>query len=243
VLISSARRLVARRYLDEGYVKPADIGGAGVLTEWADPYHDDSAYFVAVDPASGEVVATIRQIHFNPGLGLGSFPFFAHLELWDETWFLAAEDGAAKHFVELSGLAKEPWVESGAANRLYREMWIRSFSQGHEYWLIATHPRFARWLKGLFMTSVREAGPVIQYMGSETSPLLMSVSQALDGVCERYFSTTSERVRARCRATAAYFLDGVDGTNFTPAQVARFTDMGLEVSLDLRDHVLTARET
>jgi hypothetical protein len=35
----------------------------------------------------------------------------------------------------------------------------------------------------------------------------------------------------------------VDGSNFTPAQVARFTDMGLEVSLDLRDHVLTARET
>ena len=240
-LIEEARRLVARRYLSEGYIEVSDITPEGVMESDVDPYHDTSAYFVAVD-GSRRVVATIRQVGYDDARGIKSFPFCAHLELFDETW--ADLSGAPpEDWVELSGLAKEAWVDTSVANRLYREMWARSFAQGHEFWLIATHPRFARWLKGLFMSSVMTAGEPMEYLGSMTQPLLMQVVASLDGVCERYRMTTSERVRQRCRATAQYFLEGIDAAYFSPAQVRRFAEMGIEFSLDLRDGSLVSATT
>jgi hypothetical protein len=154
-LIAAARRLVARRYLAEGYIAADDITADGIMESVVDPYHETSAYFVAVD-LEGRVVATIRQVGFDPQRGLKSFPFCAHLDLYEETW-TALNSAPPEDWVELSGLAKEPWVDTTVANRLYREMWARSFAQGHEFWLIATHPRFARWLKGIFMSSVHFA--------------------------------------------------------------------------------------
>ncbi len=232
-LIDEARRLVARRYLAEHYIELGDVTPDGLIEPAVDPYHETSAYFVAVD-MDQRVVATIRQVGYDPERGVKSFPFCAHLDLYEDTW-TALNSAPPEDWVELSGLAKEPWVDTTVANRLYREMWARSFAQGHEFWLIATHPRFARWLKGLFMSSVVTAGQPMDYLGSPTQPLLMQVVASLDGVCERYFASTSDRVRARCRATAQYFLEGIDARFFSPTQVRRFADMGIEFSLDLRD--------
>ncbi len=240
-LITEARRLVARRYLNEGYIELTDISPDGVMEAEVDPYHATSAYFVAV-AGTGRVVATIRQVGYDAERGLASFPFCAHLELFESTW-TELNSAPAEDWVELSGLAKEPWVDTAVANRLYREMWARSFAQGHEFWLIATHPRFARWLKGLFMESVITAGQPMEYLGSQTQPLLMQVTTALDGVCERYRTSSSERVRQRCRATAEYFLDGIDAGYFSPAQLQRFAEMGVEFSLDLRDGSLLSSPT
>lgn len=240
-LIDSARQLVARRYLAEGYIDASDITPKGVMDRRVDPYHETSAYFVAVD-AKGAVVATIRQVAHNEDLGVLSFPFCAHLELYQETWTLL-ESTPRERWVELSGLAKEPWIETVAANRLYREMWARSFAQGHEHWLIATHPRFARWLKGIFMSSMIEAGKPMEYLGSQTQPLVMHVVAGLDGVCDRYFSSSSPRVRERCKATVEYFLDGIDAAYFSTEQVRRFTEMGVEFTLDLRDGSLVSSDT
>lgn len=237
-LIAEARRLVARRYLAEGYIEPEDITTDGVMEPAVDPYHETSAYFVAVDDGH-KVVATIRQIGYDPERGLDSFPFCAHLALYDETW-ATLSSAPPEDWVELSGLAKEPWIDTSVANRLYREMWARSFAQGHEFWLIATHPRFARWLKGIFMSSVMTAGDPMDYLGSTTQPLLMQVVASLDGVYERFRSSTSERVRDRCRATAEYFLEGIDIAFFSPAQVRQFTEMGIEFTLDLRDGSLVS---
>jgi hypothetical protein len=232
-LIAAARRLVARRYLAEGYIEAGDITVDGIMESSVDPYHATSAYFVAVN-AHNQVVATIRQVGYDPERGVSSFPFCAHLDLHEQTW-TALNTAPPEDWVELSGLAKEPWVDTTVANRLYREMWARSFSQGHEFWLIATHPRFARWLKGIFMSSVQIAGDPMEYLGSQTQPLLMQVVASLDGVCEKFRTSASERVRDRCRATAQYFLEGIDASFFSPAQLRQFADMGVEFSLDLRD--------
>jgi hypothetical protein len=237
-LIEAARRLVARRYLEQGYIAVSDINDSGMMTPEVDPYHSTSTYFVAVD-GGRNVVATIRQVEYSPVRDMESFPFCAHLDLYEKSWRLLRTAGA-RDWVELSGLAKEPWIDTEVANRLYREMWARSFARGHQFWLIATHPLFARWLRGLFMTSVVKAGDPMQYLGSMTQPLIMHVSTALDGVCERYFNSSSPRIRRRCQATVEYFLDGIDAANFSPQQVRRFADMGVEFSLDLRDGSLAA---
>ena len=146
-LIDGARRLVAKRYLSEGYIEPVDITSTGVMNDRVDPYHSTSSYFVAVDDQN-QVVATIRQVSHDPNGALTrsrSVP----------TCACSRRPGfSLRSFQETPGSScqawpRNPWIESQVSSRLYREMWARSFSQGHEFWLIATHPRFARWLKGI----------------------------------------------------------------------------------------------
>jgi hypothetical protein len=233
--IDAARRLVARRYLSEGYVTAADIAGDGVFRESIDPYHPSSSYFVAFDPVLGEVVATIRQIGFCADRGEDSFPMFAYLDLWASARDHLEEASRPSRWVELSGLAKEPWVGSEIVNRLYREMWARSFAQGHEYWLIAADSRLARRLKSVFLDSMVIAGPPTEYLGSPTVPLYMRIVDGVEAICDRYFITRSPRARERCRMTAQFFLEGIDPRYFSTEQIERFAAMDIEFVIDLRD--------
>ena len=93
------------------------------------------------------------------------------------------------------------------------------------------------------MASVMTAGDPMEYLGSQTQPLLMQVVASLDGVYERFRTSTSEHVRERCRATAQYFLEGIDVGFFSPGQVRGFAEMGIEFSLDLRDGSLVSSNT
>ena len=51
--VLSARKLVARQYLGEGYITAADIDRNGILKPVVDPYHDSSTYFIAFDDQLG----------------------------------------------------------------------------------------------------------------------------------------------------------------------------------------------
>jgi hypothetical protein len=232
--VSSARRLVARQYLHEGYVTAADIDRHGILRESVDPYHPSSAYFVAFDPVLDEVVATIRQIGFDSAAGMKSFPMMSYLDLW-ETARAPLDQSSPETWVELSGLAKEHWVRTEIVHRLYREMWARSFAQGHEFWLIAADSRLARRLKGVFLDSIVIAGAPVDYLGSPTVPLYMRIVHGVDAICDRYFITRSPSARDRCRDTARYFLAGIDASYFSPDQLQRFAAMDIDFTLDLRD--------
>ena len=232
--VLSARQLVARQYLAEGYVTAADIDRNGVLRDSVDPYHSSSAYFVAYDPILDKVVATIRQIGFDEQAGLKSFPMMSYLDLW-ESARAPLDRSRPESLVELSGLAKEHWVATEIVHRLYREMWARSFAQEHEYWLIAADSRLARRLKGVFLDSMVIAGAPVDYLGSPTVPLYMRIVSGVDAICDRYFITRSPSARERCRETAKYFLSGIDIKYFSTEQVERFAAMDIDFTLDLRD--------
>ncbi len=239
--VLSARRLVARQYRAESYVSDADIDETGVLRPEVDPYHPTSTYFVAVDPESRTVVATIRQIEYDHSTGPTSFPMISNLVLSDEARGPLYETDPAT-WVELSGLAKETWVSTDIVNRLYREMWARSFAEGHSHWLIAADSRLARRLKGIFLSSMVEAGPPTDYLGSPTVPLYMEVSKGVDGLCERYRMTSSPLAKRRCLETARYFLTGMNPEHFSLTQIETFTEMGIDFVIDLREGALPVVE-
>ena len=232
--VLSARKLVARQYLSEGYITAADIDRNGILKSVVDPYHASSAYFIAFDDQLAQVVATIRQIQFDEASGAKSFPMMSYLDLWPSSRD-HLEQSSPESWVELSGLAKEHWVATEIVNRLYREMWARSFARGHEYWLIAADSRLARRLKGIFLDSMVIAGPPIDYLGSPTVPLFMRVVSGLDAICDRYFITRSPMARERCRETARFFLSGINPLYFSDEQIEKFSAMDIDFVIDLRD--------
>lgn len=166
----------------------------------------------------------------------------SYLDLWESARG-TLESADPTKWVELSGLAKEPWVKSEIVNRLYREMWARSFAQGHEIWLIAADSRLARRLRGVFLDSMVIAGPPVDYLGSPTVPLYMQVVRGVDAICDRYFTTRSPRARERCRETARFFLAGIDPKYFSRAQLERFTAMDIDLTIDLRDSSLPVSDT
>lgn len=173
--IAEAQRLHAHVYVQRNFISPEDVDNSGRMHLGADP-HQTHSYYFGVYTQSGtnkpHLVATARQIQFDPKKGWDSFPLLSQAQVYPG-WrgkILKLEPSQA---VEVSGLAKHRPITSVAPLMLYKAMWHRSLEDGHKLWLMAVDVKLYEKLKVLFGDAVKKVGRVTKYQGGDVVPAVL----------------------------------------------------------------------
>lgn len=208
-----ARQITATRYLEEGYITPDEVGEDGIIID--DPYVNSSRYYVA-KTAEGEVVATVREILYDPEKGEASFPVLAHKDELDPDVVADIEATGLEHCIEFSTLAKREDVDEMATLMLYRTMWQDAFSgqdkdDSQKIWLMAAKPALYRRFKMIFNGAIAKMGKDgqnLDYPGEAVTPAIMKPIEGLTalvgGVDEK------PRQEAGRRLMVELLIDGID---------------------------------
>jgi hypothetical protein len=170
--IEEAQRLHAHVYIQRNFISPEDIDDSGRMHLDADPHQTHSYYFGVYTKSKNDkprLVATARQIQYNPSKGWDSFPILAQAQVypsWKER-ILKMDPSKA---VEISGLAKHRPITSVAPLMLYKAMWHRSLEDGHKLWLMAVDVKLYDRLKVLFGDAIKKVGRTTTYQGGDIVP-------------------------------------------------------------------------
>lgn len=173
--LAAARRFQAQRYLEAQYVTTQDISADGVVD---DPWVPFSDYFTAHD-VDGEMLGTCRMIRPSP-LGLQTF---AKATLYPETVqkFSAVPAWAC---VEISALATSR-KRARTSTALYVNVWREAVLRRHVYMFAFMDSRVVKVLRGMFASPFEQIGPTLQFMGSETVPVVMHIPTSILVYTER----------------------------------------------------------
>lgn len=215
--LDAARKLHANVYLHRGFVAEKDIEN-GVLAGHVDPYYPHSQYFVVEDKATGEIVATSRQIQAKRHAGHYSFAMFKHTPLYKKSRKLITSNQPFD-CVEISGLAKRRGASKLAPLLLYRAMWHHSLRLNHELWLLAVDVNVYNSLKLLFGPALQKAGPITYYLGSDVVPAILRVKASVRAL-ERSLDVKGlfqRRLRAR---VVRFVLKGIPQESLNRAEKA-----------------------
>lgn len=188
--VLEARRLMAVRYLDAGFVDSIPASGV-VVDEWL----DESTYFGVIDEADHRIVATARLIRHSDR----RLPVLQDLELDDagRKWLGDIPDNT---IAELSALAIEPGRKNALqlTRHLYRAMSrFEMEDDGRLTWLAALDVRVLRLLERTLGLSVTQLGPQVWYRGGETVPVGFNVVEQF------------ANWRAAGSQTGDFFLEGL----------------------------------
>lgn len=208
-MIDAAQRLHAKIYLRRKYVTPDDISEDGRLNETADPYTNQSKYFVLTNQLNKHprVLATARQIHNVAGKGHDSFPTVKQLKLYPEMEQAIRAIDPSK-CVEISALAKDHGVDPRGTMMLYRTMWHHSLRNGHRIWLMACDAKVFDHLKSLFGESFTRIGDNTYYMGSEVVPAMLEVHKSIGTLIQQSKSLNPFKRRLKLMLIN-FFTDGL----------------------------------
>lgn len=215
-MIYSARKLVADRYLNLGFVTSEDIVD-GVMSAEADPYAAHSTYYVVTDPKNGEIVATSRRIHYDPSSGEKSFPLLDHKDQIDESYLERIDALGIENCVEISSLVRNPAYrpDNQVTLQLYREMFQDAWasgSEGEKVFLMACKPKLFTRFKQLFDGSMQRIGPDIDYPGEKVVPAMFEL---LDGSVDLIRKSKGVYPhRPIHRAVIRFMFEGADGSNY-----------------------------
>lgn len=229
--VRAARALVARVYVQEGYLQPSDLMEHGVPREDVDPYYSHSIYFgVSHSPTMDPLIAVSRIVLHHEDKGRDSFPMLAGMTLDDEfEQITSAADLRA--WAEVGAMAKVPGATVQAPNLLYRHMWHRAVRDGHATWLFAADQRVSRTLQNLFGEEVTLVGPRQHFMGSPTDPMVMHPPTSADWIAKEAAASWDDdsMVAQLVRLALAFFLEGLEPTYFTDEQLDRFAAGGVDL--------------
>lgn len=229
--VRAARALVARVYVQEGYLEPSDLLDDGVPREDVDPYYSHSVYFgVSHSPTMDPLIAVSRIVLHHEDKGRDSFPMLAGMTLDDEfEQTTAAAD--LRSWAEVGAMAKVPGTTVQAPNLLYRHMWHWAVRDGHATWLFAADQRVSRTLQNLFGEEVTLVGPRQHFMGSPTDPMVMHPPTSADWIAKEAAASWDDdsMVAQLVRLALAFFLEGLEPTYFTDEQLDRFAAGGVDL--------------
>lgn len=228
--VDACRRLVANRYLKEGYVTPDQITPDGFINEDVDPYVEASDYFFSATTrefVAPKVVATSRQIYI-PDIAPPEewrFPVEKEFKLTDQAKEViqTVKLNTPHSIREVSALAKEDeTVQWKAVGELYRNMWQHSRQEDHELWVLAADENLAITLNYLFGQALVPAGEAREYMGSMTEPYLLFPKVCATAMAVRYEEERdkSELDAKKYKRIAGYICDGLDRSSLTTEEQA-----------------------
>lgn len=146
---------------------------------YLDKYHWQSAQFVAKTRAG--YVGSVRIIMTDEDSGLTNFPLPTLVEKGikiDPEW----RDKADKVKAELSQFAKtkEPYVPATVSIGLLRVAAKYSRANNIEEWVATTDNSVVKLLNGfMFNFDLPKIGPSVKYLGSESTPVLINIEQAI----------------------------------------------------------------
>jgi hypothetical protein len=218
--IATARGLVGRVYLKEGYV--TRLSEEGFLTDEDDPYVAQSTYFAV--KRGGEIVATGRAIKLR---SLQDYPAIKEFDV--DPASLHVDTADASRFVEISALAKtSEQLPVDVALTLYASMFRASLEEGEHNWLISADKRLANKLTMIFGAEV--IGAPHEYMGSTTVPMMLDMRHALARLDPNYQGqhSNSRPLHDVVRAAVVRTLQGLSTTNMDQETRDLVVRLGLE---------------
>lgn len=231
--IDQCRSLVARRYVEVGYVTESDLDINGHLSEDVDPYVEDSEYFWKANE-DGKLVATLRVIHpseKNPFLPIEkSFPLFldSHMEL-KKTY--SAEPSSV---VEISALAKAEEFDKFAALDMYKAVWQHAKQTDLKLCAMSADEKLYKMLSETFGDSISQAGSPTEMMGSLTVPALLYPDKCAEAVAKIYherFNTGKYIAASAYKSLIGYLIEGLGAEHMSQDEIIAFESIGLSPTI------------
>lgn len=227
--VADCRRLVARRYLEVGFVAENELVD-GFVSPTLDPYVDRSEYFWKKDK-NGKVIATFRMIHANYLAGELDLPIDKEFALFDVQRQILHEAFAAnpESAVEISALAKEKGVGHEATLDMYKGVWQHAKRLGLSVCAISADEKLHETLKAYFGDAIEEAGEPTEMMGSRTVPSLLYPDRCAEAVAAIYrdWLDKDEEMAHGHRAIIGYIIDGLENKYLSQVEIDAFASMRL----------------
>lgn len=231
--VDAARQLVARRYLDSGYVTEQDIDKNGHLSKDVDPYVSYSDYFWQVD-SSGSVIATLRVIHPSRFINGEKLPIESSFELHEEQRQIieAVRQQDPASLFEISALAKEKGVDTFATIDMYKTIWQFAKRKNIAICAISADHRLHGLLKEMFGSSIVEAGEPATMMGSLTVPSMLYPDRCASAMVEIYqhkLEESGEDAARDCYNLMEYLREGLPSEFFSQEERSVLSTIGMKV--------------
>ncbi|MBL8159105.1 hypothetical protein JNJ66_01475 [Candidatus Saccharibacteria bacterium] len=232
-IVLECGRLVAERYLRKGFIGPDDIDDDGRISRDADPDRDNSHYFFHVDEATGEIVATTRQIYIPEGAEPAEwqFPLERDFDLMPDAQSLieAIKVAEPRAVVEISGLAKKNGQNFAAVLSLYRESWQFSRYAGHKVCVMRSERGLTENLQAMFGEGIIRAGERKRYEGGVSDPMLLFPDRCAGAMADNYRRLVEEKGEEAAEGyldLVRFFLEDMDTSFLSDEEVAELTDIG-----------------
>lgn len=234
--VAECRRLVANRYLDEGYIGASDVDSeTGYINQTIDPYYSHSEYFWTLDE-NDAVQSTIRVIN-HPLYQDDEWRFPLQREFDIDPVSQEYIDYFNKHdpelVVEVSGLAERRGADQYAAFDLYRRFWQHAKRSDYAVCLISADERLHKKLVALFGDAIHQVGDSRYVMGSDTVPSILSPGQCIKAMCDVYEQKLLEegpQAADAYRAVFEYLINGLEPRYFTNDEKYCAFRMGVELT-------------
>ncbi len=171
--VLSARRLHARCYIDEGYVKTDHLVNGLIEDPWV-PF---SSYVIAVDTEDDKIVGTARII--KPSVrGFPAFEFFPMLESAKRIFHNLDPNRCS----EISALAtpRNGLQNMAISAAIYGHVWRESVENHRAYMLAVLDERLFRILRRWFQFPFEQIGEARDYMGARTMPTAMYIPRTVE---------------------------------------------------------------
>lgn len=175
------------KFLNEGLL----LKFSGGQQLYLDKYHWQSAQFIA--KTSQGIVGSVRLIMANNDSGINMFQLPT---LTDENILIEQDwrEKVANVKAELSQFAKYKDVPTSVAVALLRIAAQYSRVNGVEEWLATTDNRVVKMLNGIYFNfGLPKIGPSVRYLGSESTPQLINIEQAIQNADEKVSSRNMAR--------------------------------------------------
>lgn len=235
VHVEQCRRLVANRYLGEGYINQNDIDPTtGIMNSEADPYHDYSEYFWSLD-GQGEVSATIRLIlHPTDVVARWEFPMQKQFDVEPDYRVFIEETILAepRSVVEISALAERKDADEFAALDMYRRMWQHAVRSGYDVCLISADERLYAKISILFGAALAQVGDSKMVMGSQTVPAVLLPRECARAMADIYndkLSHEGDSAAEGYRSLVLYLMDGLEPDYYNDLERKHLAGIGIAV--------------
>lgn len=236
-LVLQARQMVAQDYLRRNFVRQEDITDEGVIGPEADPYAEHSTYYVLMDPATNEMIATSRKIHYDPAKGEKSFPLFGHKEKLDPYYVRELEEIGLDKCVEISGLVKNPDLDKNGLSvlylyrKLFQDAWNTDKKNKEQAFVMACSPKLYERFSFFFNGSMRKIGKELDYPGQPVIPVMFLTREGSVELID--MAGDPENTQADTHKTVVdLMLTGAEADTLDPALIEALKRNNLTETLD-----------
>tara|TARA_B100001245_G_scaffold116832_1_gene85762 strand:- start:7019 stop:7810 length:792 start_codon:yes stop_codon:yes gene_type:complete len=232
--LDECRKLVAERYLQEGYITDAQIDLAdGAINRRTDPYVEQSEYFGVYDQ-DGVIEATARLIKVSEHPEDWVFPLEKEFHLYPQFSTLIEETRRKdpRSIVEISALAKKEHVDHLTSLEVYRYIWQHAKRTGYNICLISADIRLGNKMSAMFGEAIVQVGEPSYVLGSMTVPLILQTNKCAEAMKDVYLETVAQYSESDAevyKELINYLRDGLEAEYFDAAEKRQLADIGITI--------------
>lgn len=231
--VDECRRLVASRYVDEGYVLQSELDENGFIDQSIDPYTNHSEYFWTLGEDE-RVEATVRIIRHPMDDDEWVFPLQKSFNLDAEHHNAINEfcRDYPERVVEISALAERKNANKFAAFDMFKRIWQHAKRSNYSVCLVSADERLDKKLKSLFGASIPQAGESKFVLGSMTVPSVLLPDECILATRDIYRKLLIEQdadAAEAYRQVIGYLVEGLEPQHFSDTERYHLVEMGINI--------------